>query len=395
MLTPAQLDIVKSTVPLLETGGETLARHFYQIMLGGYPEVRVLFNQANQASGAQPRALALSVLAYARHIDDLGALAPAVARIVNKHVALQIQPRHYPIVGKCLLQAILDVLGPDVATPAVLDAWGAAYGQLADILIGQEKAAYDALAAAPGGWRGARTFRVVRKEPESTEITSFYLEPSDGGQVLAYEPGQYIGLHLAFDGQDLRRNYSISSAPDNHHIRISVKREPSGVASNYLHDRVSPGSELELFPPAGEFILDREQRPLVLISGGVGITPVLAMAQAELARSQRPIHFIHYARDSKVRAFASTLRRWAKDSPHFRLHQVLGQVEALESFPPDAIGRPTREQFNQWLPADRNVSAYFVGPKPFMALVSRVLHEIGVPDDQARHEFFGPTQLLA
>ena len=172
MLTEQQRAIIKATVPLLETGGEDLTRHFYRIMLAEYPEVRPLFNQAHQASGEQPRALANAVLMYARHIDRLEALGPLVGQIVNKHVSLQVLPEHYPIVGTCLLRAIREVLGEEIATDAVLDAWGAAYGMLAGLLIGAEEAAYAANAAAPGGWRGARTFRVARRVVESEEILS-------------------------------------------------------------------------------------------------------------------------------------------------------------------------------------------------------------------------------
>ena len=149
MLSAQHRDIVKATVPLLETGGEALTRHFYGIMLAEYPEVRPLFNQAHQASGAQPRALANGILQYARHIDRLDTLGPLVGQIVQKHVSLQVLPEQYPIVGSCLLRAIREVLGPDIATDAVIEAWAAAYQQLADLLIGAEEDVYAAAAATP------------------------------------------------------------------------------------------------------------------------------------------------------------------------------------------------------------------------------------------------------
>ncbi|MGH8331725.1 MAG: globin domain-containing protein, partial [Pseudomonas sp.] len=173
MLSVQDRAIVKSTVPLLESGGEALITHFYRMMLSEYPEVRPLFNQAHQASGDQPRALANGVLMYARHIDQLDQLGDLVAKIINKHVALQILPEHYPIVGNCLLRAIAEVLGEEIATPEVIAAWGAAYGQLADILIGAESSIYDQKEQAHGGWRGAREFIVAGKVEESAEITSF------------------------------------------------------------------------------------------------------------------------------------------------------------------------------------------------------------------------------
>ena len=196
MLSVQDRAIIKATVPLLESGGEALITHFYRMMLSEYPQVRPLFNQAHQASGDQPRALANGVLMYARHIDQLDQLGDLVAKIINKHVALQILPEHYPIVGGCLLRAISEVLGSEIATQEVIDAWAAAYNQLADILIGAEAAIYDEKAQAPGGWRGAREFRLVQKVEESAEITSFYFEPLDQGPILAAEPGQYIGLQL-------------------------------------------------------------------------------------------------------------------------------------------------------------------------------------------------------
>ena len=401
MLSTAHKAIVTATVPLLEAGGEALTTHFYKMLLDEHPEVRPLFNQANQVSGEQPRALANGVLMYAKHIDRLEALGDLAAQIVNKHVALQILPAHYPVVGACLLRAIREVLGAEVATDAVIEAWGAAYGQLADMLIGAEAAAYDQKAAAPGGWRGARTFTVSRKEAESEEITSFYLVPSDGAAVLDFAPGQYIGLLLDVNGQEARRNYSLSAAPNGHSYRISVKREPGGLVSNHLHDHVHVGASVGLFPPSGLFTLQPAERPLVLISGGVGITPTLAMLEAALANSPtRPVHFIHCARSHEMHAFRSPIDALASAHPQFERFYCYDEAPAAhaEVEAPHGIGRIDEHKLAQWLPpaADgvRDVDAYFLGPKPFMKQVKRSLHALGVPAAQMRHEFFGPASAL-
>ena len=392
MLTDSQRAIVKSTVPLLESGGEALTTHFYKILLTEHPEVRPFFNQANQASGDQPRALANGVLMYARHIDKLEALGGLVSQIINKHVSLQIEPAHYPIVGGCLLRAIREVLGADIATDEVLAAWGAAYGQLADILIGAEEKIYAANAAAPGGWRGARRFRLARKVPESAEITSFYLEPEDGGALAGFQPGQYLGLRLVVNGEEIRRNYSLSAAPNGRDYRISVKREAGGLASNHLHDALHEGDVIDVFPPAGEFVLAESDKPLVLISGGVGITPTLAMLDAAL-QGKRPVHFIHFARNRKVHAFREAVdARLAKHSQLKRFYvydEHTGQADA-----PHATGRLNSEQLAQYLPASRDVDAYFLGPKPFMRQIRRQLAELGIPAAQTRYEFFGPAAAL-
>lgn len=391
MLSAEQREIIKATVPLLETGGEALTTHFYQIMLGEYPQVRPLFNQAHQASGDQPRALANSVLMYARHIDRLEALGPLVGQIVNKHVSLQILPEHYPIVGACLLRAIREVLGAEIATDAVLEAWGAAYQQLADILIGAEEAAYAANEAKPGGWRGEREFRVVRKVPESEEITSFYLEPVDGGAVPDFVPGQYLGLRFVIDGEEMRRNYSLSAAPNGRELRISVKREAGGRISNFLHDQVQVGDVLEVFPPAGDFVLADSDKPLALITAGVGITPALAMLERAL-ESGREIRFIHFARNGSVHAF----RHWldAKAAAHPQLKRFYCYSEPREGDRPDAKGFTSTALLGDWLPEQRDLDAYFLGPKPFMAQVKKQLRELGIPEAQCHYEFFGPAAAL-
>ncbi|HSC82536.1 MAG TPA: NO-inducible flavohemoprotein [Pseudomonas sp.] len=391
MLSDQHRALIKATVPLLESGGEALTRHFYQLMLNEYPQVRVMFNQAHQASGDQQRALANGVLMYARHIDKLEALGPLVGQIVSKHVSLQILPEHYPIVGSCLLRAIREVLGEEIASDEVIAAWGAAYGQLADILIGAEEQQYSVSESAKGGWRGGRDFHVVRKEVESAEITSFYFAPVDGGEVIIHQPGQYIGLRLSLDGVEVRRNYSLSACGNGREYRISVKREPSGQVSNYLHDHIHVGSVVELFPPAGHFVLRDSAKPLVLITAGVGITPALSMLES--ARDHgRPIHFIHCARDGAVHAFRDWIEAHIDSHPHVQHYFCYSEPQADDQA--HASGLLTRELLDQWLPAERDLDAYFLGPKPFMAQVKKHLRELGVPQEQSHYEFFGPASAL-
>ncbi|MBF8779512.1 NO-inducible flavohemoprotein [Pseudomonas fulva] len=391
MLNDQQRAIIKATVPLLESGGEALTTHFYKMMLAEYPEVRPLFNQAHQQSGAQPRALANAVLMYARHIDRLEQLGGLVGQIINKHVALQILPEHYPIVGSCLLRAIKEVLGEEIATPPVIEAWGAAYQQLADILIGAEETLYKQKEEAPGGWRGTREFRLVRREQESSEIVSFYFAPVDGKPVLKAEPGQYIGVQLFIEGSEQRRNYSLSALGDGQQYRISVKREPGGKASNFLHDQLKVGDTLPLFPPAGDFTLTDSDKPLVLISGGVGITPTLAMLDAAL-QGERPVYFIHCARNRAVHAFRDRIDELAARHPQLKRFYCYAEDDG--SGQGDALGLIDQQRLEQWLPHDRDVDAYFLGPKPFMAAIKRHLKGLGVPEQQSRYEFFGPAAAL-
>ena len=146
---------------------------------------------------------------------------------------------------------------------------------------------YEEHAAAPGGWTDWRDFTVENTQPESDIIRSFRLRPVDGGPVMRHRPGQYLTftLDLPEHGR-LKRNYSISSGPEDTSYRITVKREaepgvPRGIVSNWLHDHADTGATLKVAPPAGEFYLDEEsQRPVVLLSGGVGLTPLVSMLEA-------------------------------------------------------------------------------------------------------------------
>jgi len=133
--------IVKATAPALQKHGLAITTAMYQRLFRN-PDVAAMFDQAAQQSGEQPRRLAAAILAYAQNIDKLGDLGPAVQRMVARHVETGVKAEHYPLVAEALLPAIRDVLGADIATDAVLAAWGEAYWMLADILIAAESQAY-------------------------------------------------------------------------------------------------------------------------------------------------------------------------------------------------------------------------------------------------------------
>jgi nitric oxide dioxygenase len=392
MLSAKTIALVKATVPVLQEHGEAITRHFYPLMFRERPEVKAFFNEAHQAGGTQPRALAHAVLAYAANIDRLEALAGALPAIVHKHVALGVLPEHYPIVGEYLLRAIREVLGA-AATDEIINAWGEAYGALAQVLIQAEEQVYADNAGQPGGWRGQRAFRVARREVESELITSFYLAPVDGGALPSYQPGQYLTLVLDIDGQPVRRNYSLSGAPGRDTWRISVKRETGGKVSNWLHDHAQVGTELQVLQPAGDFVLDEEtaHRPLLLVTGGVGITPAMAILET-VAETGRPVHFLHAARHGGVHAFRERVQALADQHPNVQAFFLYDEPRPHDQ--PHAVGRVTPEVLAQHLPADRDVDLYFIGPKRFMQSVRRHALDLGVAPERLRWEFFGPLEQL-
>ncbi|WP_439135553.1 NO-inducible flavohemoprotein [Pseudomaricurvus sp.] len=390
MLTNEQIAIINATVPVVGAHAREITDCFYPLMFERYPEVKAYFNETHQAQGAQRQALANAVVAYAKNIERLDVLGDAVSLIAQKHCSLGIQPEHYPIVGECLMAAIGEVLG-EAVTEEVADAWGAAYQQLADILIGVEASIYEANGQRSGGWVGDKAFKVVDKVQESDVITSFYLQPLDSSELIDFSAGQYITLILNIDGQTVRRNYSLSDAPGKQQLRISVKREEGGLVSNYLHQQVSVGSELRVTAPCGDFVLQDSRRPLFLVTGGVGITPAVSMLNTAVA-SGRDIHFIHGAINGSHHAFKEQVDQLAEE--HQNLKACYVYEKPLVSDQPHYSGFINRSVLEDRLPEDRNVDFYFLGPKPFMQAVNGLTKELGIPPQQVRYEFFGPLQDL-
>ena len=402
MLNEVQKELIKATVPVLRVHGVTLTKHFYARMFAHNPELLEIFNQGNQSNGSQQQALAMAVAAYAEHIENPGVLMPVLARISAKHVSLGIRREHYAIVGKHLLASIAEVLG-DAATSELIDAWAAAYGQLADILVSMEQNLYDDAAKRSGGWTGWRTFRVQSKRAESEEISSFELLPADGGQVPVYQAGQFISVRSVVPtlGYRQARQYTLSDAPGKAHLRISVKRESAnegqtpGMFSNYLHDQVQEGSLIEVAAPAGDFFLHEDrQTPVVLLSAGVGITPIMSMLeQLHQTAAHRPVRFLHAARQAGSQAFGSRVHELLggmKDAKSWVVHEQ--NTEQGDQHPAgrrDAIGRLDMEALatQGLVPLDGDF--YVCGPKAFMAVQIAALHKLGVNEKNIHAELFG------
>jgi len=401
-LSDRTIALVRATMPALEQHGLAITRRMYERMFQN-EAIRDLFNQSHHGeTGSQPRALAAAILAYAQHIESLAALAPAIERIAQKHVGLNILPEHYPHVADSLLGAIKDVLG-EAATPEILDAWSAAYWYLAEVLIARERRIYEEHAAAPGGWTGWRDFRIEEQVRESELITSFILCPADGGAVLRHRPGQYLTFWLDIPGHHpLKRNYSISSAPDAGQYRISVKREPHGVVSGWLHDMAGPGTMLKVAPPAGEFFLEEPAtRPVVLVSGGVGLTPLVSMLEAIAGRRTPPrprTFFVHGAYDGSTHAMGLRVREIAGRSGG----TISAHVFYEQPRPQDVRGRDYDEAgliSIGWLERHTPLAEadyYLCGPRPFLRSFVAGLAHAGVASARIHYEFFGPAdELLA
>lgn len=394
-LSTETMDIIKSTAPVLEEHGTTITTVFYKNMFENHPELLNIFNEVNQQKGKQQMALANMVYAAAKNIDQLDVLMDDIKLVAHKHRGLDVQPEHYPIVGKYLLLAIKEVLG-DAATDEIINAWEEAYGVIADAFIGIEADMYNKAKEQVGGWKGFKDFVVVDKVKESDVITSFYLEASDGKTLPDYEPGQYLTIRVTMPGEEFMqiRHYSLSAVPNSKQYRISVKKEadytPHGVVSTFLHDQVNINDTIEASAPAGVFTLDQETNPVAFISGGVGITPMMSMLESlGTTDSVRDVSFVHAAKSEAVHAFHLNVEEWTRHLKNARY--MYGYSDPLNpEGNQDFNGYVTKEVLEKIVKP--SATYYVVGPVPFMEQVAKLLGQLNVSKDQIRYEIFGPAE---
>jgi len=395
----SQKELIKATVPILRTNGNDLISYFYQRMLSNNPELKNIFNMANQASGKQQNALSGAVLAYAENIKDPTVLINTLKSIGNKHVSLNIQPEQYDIVGNHLIGSIKEVLG-DLATVELIAAWTCAYNELAQIMISIEAEMYQNTINKKGGWKGWRTFIISKIVKESEEINSFYLKPEDNKEIADFYPGQYISVSTFIPelGHKQPRQYSLSSYSNTEYYRISVKKEisqnttPDGIVSNALHNK-KEGDVIEVSAPAGVFFADpKAKNPLVLVSGGVGLTPMMSMVETNKNSLQKNrTVWIHSCRNENVHAFKDTIEELNNENEwltSFVFYETLPESEtnAIE-------GRIDLHQIKEEILIE-DAKYYICGPAIFIKVQYQSLVALGVKRENILYEEFGP-QLLS
>lgn len=287
------------------------------------------------------------------------------------------------------------------------------------VLRRRRLAAPAALAEAPANrtrpdlaWEGWREFRVVQRSLEDAARSqcSFYLQPLDGRPLPAFRPGQFLTFSLDVAGgtesaRTLTRCYSLSDAPDPAHYRVTIKRVPAphehpeippGLSSNHFHDHVRVGDNLRVKAPSGHFHIDPDASvPVVLIGGGIGITPMMSMLRWCVAnQSQRLVHFYYGLRNSDEHAFKAQLEELAASHPALRLHVVYSRPTSA-----DLVGRDYRhaghvdvELLRRTLPHGRH-QFYVCGPPAMMQTLVPALAEWGVPVADIHYEAFGPASV--
>jgi nitric oxide dioxygenase len=391
LLSPASRAVVEATAGVVAANAEQITACFYPRMFAAHPELLRVFNQGNQATGEQSRALAGSVVAYAVQLIDPEAPSfdHVMTRIAHKHVSLGIRPEQYTIVGHHLLAAVGEVLG-DAVTPDIAAAWDEVYWLFATQLIAAEARLYQQAGVDPT--RPVRPYRVVRRIEETSDVVSLVLEPADDGPLPDITPGQYVSVFVDLpDGRRQPRQYTVSSTAVGTRLQITVRRvrgtdgAPDGMVSSFLHDQVEVGDQLDVSAPAGDFFLEPSDGPLLLASAGAGITTVLPIVE-HIARTQprRRVVVAHADRTPQDHALRDTVLHVARSIDDFTAHTWYEQVDGSD--PHAQKGLMDLSQVE--LPAD--VQVFTCGPLPFMRHVRSQLLDRGVPAHRIRYEVFGP-----
>jgi ferredoxin-NADP reductase len=243
---------------------------------------------------------------------------------------------------------------------------------------------------------GVRDLRVVAKLRESDDVTSFVLESRDDGPLPGFSAGQHLPIefNLPSLAAPAARTYSLSGDPARSQYRISVKREDRGLVSRHLHDHVEAGQIVSSRVPRGEFVLHLEHpRPVVLVSAGVGLTPLVSMLHALAARNEpRPVWFVHGARDGRHHPLSEEVRRLTDAAPHLHQHIAYSRPREQDRLGHDydAVGRIDGQALEDLLP-DLDADFYLCGPVPFMASLQQGLEDRGVAPESIHSESFGPS----
>ncbi|TIB79401.1 hypothetical protein E3Q23_00001 [Wallemia mellicola] len=327
--------------------GLDITMYMYKNMIAENDDLKALFNHSAQVSNRQSELLAKALLAYAENIEDLTPLLGVVDRITQRHASLGVRAEQYIVVEKYLFDAMKTIL-KDQLTQSIAEAWYAAYWQLAHIFINAECSLYN-----KAHWQGFRDFKIVRKSNETDTVVSLYLQPLEQETVLQYSPGQFISIkvHVPSLGIDQIRQFSLSEAPGNDYFRVSVKKEP-GEVSNVIHDVLKEDDVVQITCPFGSFTPKDRNGPAVLISAGVGATPVLSMLNTMLEdqNSKQQITWIQVDKTPSSQPFLEYVRTLAKTQGNilktaFYYTDANAQSESI----PHLKGRPGLDKLDRGL----------------------------------------------
>ena len=396
-LEPAHTRIVSATLPLIGAHIDEITMEFYRRMFDAHPELlRNLFNRGNQAQGAQQRALAASIATFATHLVDPALPHPAelLSRIGHKHASLGVTADQYPIVHEHLFSAIVAVLGADTVTADVAAAWDRVYWIMADTLIALEGDLYRGAGVADGDVY--RRARVVSRVDDPSGAVLITVRPA--GQPFAdFLPAQYVSVGVTMpDGARQLRQYSLVNAPGGQELTFAVRPvaadadQPAGEVSSWIAANLCVGDILDVTVPFGDLPAPGGGEPLVLISAGIGITPMIGILEYLAAKApDTPVQVLHADRSDQSHPLQERQLELIAALPHAVL-----DVWYEDGLTAGIVGAHAGLLNLAAVELADDAHVYVCGNNGFVQAVRSQLTDRGVPAERVHCELFSPNDWL-
>jgi len=378
-ISPESIAIIQATAAVVAPLAQKITQAFYTNITTKHPQLFAFFNKGNQmGESQQPKALAAAIVAYASNIGDLSPLVVPggpVEIMAHKHCALGVLPEHYPLVHEFVMGAIAEILG-DAVTPEIGAAWSEAVLFLAKVLMDTEEGLYLHAEERMGGWRGLKPFVVSAIDDRADGTKTFTFREAGPPCEYNFSPGQFLTLKVDPDGDGLTapRHYTVTSAPRDEVLQCTIKKVGKGKVSSYMHDKVRVGDTVDLSPPFGLFTpIPTSETPVVLISAGIGVTPMVVFAKHfGKAKVALAVHV------DKCRETHACLEVFEKEGIPVQTHYT------------KTSGRPQFDTFVAGIIEKVGASCdfYLCGPPPFMQDMQAALVKGGAK--AVRLEAFAP-----
>lgn len=391
------ITICHTTYPLLEANEQDIVTNFYNRLYNHTPS---LIKGHEQQSINGKKDLAQSIYSDLTNSESIKKV------LDNKEVSQPswpISPEHYPIIGIELLAAIQDKLGAQLDDTAGI-AWQQAFENLLESFV-EDQMENDHHSEEFVDEDGFQKLVVTKKETESKEVISLYLKTKNGLPLDPFKAGQHVRIKVTLPNENEShiRYFSLSDSPDKDYYRVTIKKElnkPEGMLTptNYLYDSIEVGDSLFVSPPAGDFILNQSSKDSVmLLSGGVGLTPLVSMYNTLIKEQPtRDVIFVHATENSSTHTFKEAIASSAEGNDHVSLftcyERPTDRDRDNQQF--NLEGYITLESIKSLLPdEDHRTEFYFCGPTPFMKAVYTALKELGVEKERIHYEYYGPGSL--
>ncbi|MGY4710067.1 globin domain-containing protein [Mycolicibacterium sp. CBM1] len=394
-LEPQHVEVVRATLPLVGAHVDEITQVFYRRMFARHPELlRNLFNRGNQAQGSQQRALAASIATFATHLVDPELPHPAelLSRIGHKHASLGVTADQYPIVHEHLFAAIVEVLGADTVIAEVAAAWNQVYWIMADTLIALERDLYRGAGVAAGD-----VFRRLRVTAREDDPSGTVLVTVAGEGVSNAIPAQYVSVGVTLpDGARQLRQYSLVNPPGAAELTFAVKpvesdgEHPAGEVSNWIRSCVRVGDLLDVTVPFGDLPQPPSGAPVVLISAGIGVTPMIGILEhlVEHAHSA-PVQVLHADRSEASHPLSKRHRELVGILPDASL--ALWYADGVDG---DCAGVHEGLMNLDDVELVDGAEIYLCGNTGFVQAVRAQLSARGVANNRVHCELFSPNDWL-